>query len=355
LYGNGKFRRFVWQQNGSIPIEYFKYMEETMKITKKIFLVTMVLTMTAGMIFAGGQGQGQQQTSGGSRYTIGVFTKDGTIAFWRYCMQGAVEEGKKLGVTVREYAPQSYTDVQGQISMVEDAIQSGVNAICIAAVDSTAILPALNKASQQGIAVIIFNTRVPDFKDQKTFIGVDNVEASRAVVKKYLEDVNYKANIAVIEGDPAGQQNKDRTKCLYEFSEQYPDVKLVAVQPGYANRERSMTVMENLLQTNANIDVVWAISDVAALGAAQAIQASGRKIPVITIDGTPEGSAATLDDRIKYTFDQSPLEQGAFAVRAAVDQLDGKTLQPFYPTGGTIVSKEIAPDFLKTNYPEFKF
>jgi ribose transport system substrate-binding protein len=326
-----------------------------MKITKKKILVMMVLAITAEVTFAGGQGQ--QDRIGGSekRYTIGVFTKDGTIAFWRYCMQGAVAEGKKLGVTVREYAPQSYTDVQGQISMVEDAIQSGVDAICIAACDSTAILPALNKASQQGIAVIIFNTRVPDFKDQKTFVGVDNVEASRAVVQKYLEGVNYKANFAVIEGDPAGQQNKDRTQCLYEFRDKYPDVKLVAIQPGYANRERSMTVMENILQSNNNIDVVWAISDVAALGSAQAIQASGRKIPVITIDGTPEGAAATLDGRVYYTFDQSPLDQGAFAVRAAVDQLNGKPLQPFYPTGGTIVSKENAADFLKTYYPEFKY
>lgn len=288
-------------------------------------------------------------------YTIGVFTKDGTIAFWRYCMQGAKAAGEELGVTVKEYAPQSYTDVAGQITMIEDAIQSGVDAICVAACDSTAILPALEKAHEAGIVVICFNTRVPDFEYSATFVGVDNVEASRAVVAKYLEDVDYKCNMAVIEGDPAGQQNIDRTQCLYEFEEQYEDVNLVAIQPGYANREQSMTVMENILQSTEDIDVVWAISDVAALGAAQAIEASGRDIPVICIDGTPEGAAACLDGRIHYTYDQSPLDQGGIAVRCAVKALNGETLDDFYPTGGTIVSAENAKEFLATYYPDFEY
>ena len=283
------------------------------KVTAILLALAMVFALAAcssRTVESERKSDAQQSSTGNSAptekatsndYTIGVFTKDGTIAFWRYCMQGAKSAGERLGVTVKEYAPQSYTDAAGQISMIEDAIQSGVDAICVAACDSTAILPALEKAHEAGIVVICFNTRVPDFQYSRTFVGVDNVEASRAVVSKYLEKVNYTCNMAVIEGDPAGQQNIDRTKCLYEFADQYDGVNLVAIQPGYANREQSMTVMENILQSIDDIDVVWAISDVAALGAAQAIEASGRDIPIICIDGTPEGAAACLDGRIYYT------------------------------------------------------
>ena len=89
--------------------------------------------------------------------------------------------------------------------------------------------------------------------------------------------------------------------------------------------------------------------------AAQAIEASGRDIPIICIDGTPEGAAACLDGRIYYTYDQSPLDQGGIAVECAVKALNGETLDAFYPTGGTIVSAENAKDFLATYYPEFEY
>lgn len=116
-----------------------------------------------------------------------------------------------------------------------------------------------------------------------------------------------------------------------------------------------MAVMENILQSTEDIDVVWAISDVAALGAAQAIEAAGQDIPVISIDGTPEGAAACLDGRIYYTYDQSPKDQGAIAVRCAVAALNGEELDEFYPTGGTIVSAENAEEFLATYYPDFVY
>ncbi len=317
---------------------------------KKVLVVSVLVLALACSLFANGSKETES-----SKYTIGVFTKDGTTAFWRYCVQGAKEKGKELGVTIKEYAPASYTDSAGQVAMIEDALQSGVDAICVAACDSTAILPALQKAHDQGVVVILFNTRVPSFTDAATFVGVDNVEASRAVVKKYLEDVDYKADMAVIEGDPSGQQNIDRTQCLYEFEKEYDTFHLVAIQPGYANREKSMNVMENMLQSGVDFDVVWAINDVSGIGAAQAISASGRDIPVICIDGTPEGAVACLDGRLKYTIDQSPLEQGGIAVECAVKALNGETLDDFYPTGGTIVSKDNAEEFLKTYYPDYKY
>lgn len=321
---------------------------------KKLVVCLSVLVMVMSFVFAGGSSD-KSSAIENPKYTIGVFTKDGTTAFWRYCVEGAKQEGESLGVNVREYAPQSYTDSAGQVAMIEDAIQSGVDAICVAACDSTAILPALEKAHDAGIVVVLFNTQVPAFEGAATFVGVDNVEASRAVVAKYLEDVNYDCDMVVIEGDPSGQQNIDRTQCLYEFQDQYENFNLVAIQPGYANREKSMNIMENILQSGIEFDVVWAINDVSGIGAAQAIEAVGLDIPVICIDGTPEGAVACLDGKITYTFDQSPLEQGAFAVRYAVAALDGETLEEFYPTGGTIVSKDNAEEFLNTYYPDYRY
>lgn len=104
------------------------------KITAILLALAMVFALAAcssGTTASEPKSDAQQSTAGDSApteeaasndYTIGVFTKDGTIAFWRYCMQGAKAAGERLGVTVKEYAPQSYTDVAGQITMIEDAI-----------------------------------------------------------------------------------------------------------------------------------------------------------------------------------------------------------------------------------------
>lgn len=297
----------------------------------------------------------ESKSSDGKKIKVGIFTKDGTTAFWRYVVQGAQDRGKELGVDVVEYAPQSYTDSAGQLSMVEDSISAGIDAICIASCDSTAIVPALEKAHNAGIPVIITNTLVPDFKDQVTFVGVDNYDASYQVTKKLFEDHGGKGNLVIIEGDPAGYQNIQRTSAITDLIEnEYPDVNIVARQPGYANREKSMNAMENILQSNPDIDMVWAINDVSAMGCVQAIEGAGKEgIDVIGIDGTPEGATAVKDGRLKYTIDQGPFDQGAFSVQAAVDYINGKTVEDTIATGGTIVDASNANKFLAKYYPDY--
>ncbi len=162
-------------------------------------------------------------------------------------MEGAQDRAAELGVEVVEYAPASYTDSAGQLSMVEDSISAGIDAICIAACDSTAIVPALEKASSAGIPVVIFNTSVPDFEDNITFVGVDNYDASYRVTEELIKAHDGKGKLVLIEGDPAGYQNIERTRAVTDLLEQYPEVELVTRQPGYANRESSMNAMENVL------------------------------------------------------------------------------------------------------------
>ena len=294
----------------------------------------------------------QQQES----YTVGIFIKDSTTAFWRYVADAAKAAGEELGAEVIEYAPASYTDSAGQLSQVEDAIQAGVDAICIAAIDSTAIAPALQEAHEAGIAVLTFNTLVPDFENEISFVGVDNYEVSRIITQQLMEDHNYEGNLIVLEGDPATFNNQERTRPVYELAEEHEGITILTTQPTYANREQGMTVMENLLQTYDDIDMVWNINDVSALGAIQAIEGAGAEgIDVIGIDGTPEACVAVLQGRMKYTVDQSPKEQGALAIQTAVAYLNGETVEENIPTGGTLIGIDNAETFLQEIYPEYEY
>ena len=293
-------------------------------------------------------------------YRIGVFFKDSSSMFWRYVGQGCQTKADELGVEFVEYSPASYTDAAGQMSMMEDAIASGIDAICVAAIDSTAIVDTLIKAEDAGIPVIVFNTLIPDFEAtgrQRCFIGIDNVKASEEVMEKILADHNYEANVVILEGTPATQMNADRAGTATEVCNKYEGVTIVASQPCYANRETAMTTMENILQSTKDIDIVWALNDPTGLGAQQAIEAAGLSgIDIVAIDGTPDGIASIINGRgMKYTMDQAPFDMGAFTIQAAYDILEGKEVDAIIRCGGTCIGPDNALEHMQTYYPEYEY
>ncbi len=302
----------------------------------------------------------QSDTPEGKSYRIGVFFKDSSSMFWRYVGQGCSDKAKELGVEFVEYSPASYTDSAGQMSMLEDAIASGIDAICVAAIDSTAIVDTLLKAEEKGIPVIVFNTLIPGFEEsgkQRCFIGIDNVKASEDVMEQILADHDYKANVVILEGTPATQMNADRAGTATDVCKKYEGVNIVASQPCYANRETAMTTMENILQSTQDIDIVWALNDPTALGAQQAIEAAGLSdIDIVAIDGTPDAIASIIKGRsIRYTMDQAPFDMGAFTVQAAYDILEGKSVDPIIRCGGTAIGPDNAQTHMDTYYPDYEY
>lgn len=287
-------------------------------------------------------------------YDIGVFVKDSTTSFWRYVIQGATKEAEELGVNMIEYAPVETQNVEEQIRQVEDAIQAGVDAICIVALDATALKPSLQKALDAKIPVITFNSRINDFEGVSCFVGVENYDGMSLVCEKVFKDLNYEGNIVSLEGLTSGYANIERVRAITDVAAKYPEIKILASQTTNSRREEAMTVMENMLQTYPEIDAVIGHNDSVALGAVQAIQAAGKEgIIVSGFDGTLEGMEAILADTLNYSLDQSPFQQGAFSVRAAKEILDGKKIEFENPTGGTLVDKSnaqsIIDEFYKVN------
>lgn len=292
-------------------------------------------------------------------YRIGVFFKDSTSMFWRYVGEGCAAKAAEMGVEFVEYSPSSYTDAAGQINMLEDAIASGIDAIAIAAIDSTAVVDTLVKAEDAGIPVIVFNTLIPDFEatgKQRTFIGLDNAAASEEVMEKILKEHDYKANVVILEGTPATLQNNERCGTAASVCDKYEGVTIVASQPTNANREIAMTTMENILQSTTDIDIVFAINDSVGLGALQAIEAAGvTGIEIVGIDATPDSVSAMLAGRAyKYSMDQGPFDCGSAVIQAAVDAIEGRELESVIRVGGTCVGADNAQEHMDKYYPNYQ-
>ena len=285
--------------------------------------------------------------------TIGIFVKDNTNPFWRYVVKGAMQAGEDLGVKVVEYTPAEASNVEQQVSLVQDAIQADIDGMAIVAVDSAALLDSCKQAVEAGITVVPFNSRMDDL-GAPTFVGIDNYTAMKGLMEELVKQLGGKGNVVVLEGVLAGYANQERMRAVNEVLAANPDIKVVADQAANAQREEAITVMENILQANKEIDAVIGHNDNTSLGAYQAILDAGRDGEMILtgFDAQEEllRYLASGDDRVTMSVDQSPFMQGYASVEACFKLLNGETVDEWIPTGGTLVTVDNAQEILDKFY-----
>lgn len=284
--------------------------------------------------------------------TIGIFVKDNTNPFWRYVVKGAMQAGEDLGVTVVEYTPQEASNVEQQVSLVQDAIQADIDGMAIVAVDSGALRDSVIEAQKAGITVVTFNSRIEDL--DAPFVGVENYTGMKALMEELMERLDHKGKVVIIEGVLAGYANQERMRAVNEVLEENPDVEVVADQTANAQREEAVTVMENILQSNKEIDAVIGHNDNSILGAYQAILDADRVGEMILTGFDAQEEAlrymVTDDYRIDMTVDQSPYMQGYASVEACVKLLRGEEVEDDIIVGGTLVTPENAQEILDKFY-----
>lgn len=299
-----------------------------------------IITLLLGVVLLAGAAEAGQ-------YKIALMVKDSTTPFWRYVEAGAYDVAKELGCEVIVYAPLQTQNLEEQVRQVEDAVQKGVDAICIAPIDSEGIIPAIEKANAAGIPVITTNSKSAGGKIE-TFVGVDNYEAAKTLSQYMMDKISGKGNVVIIEGNPAGQTSQDRVRGFTEIIAKYPDVNLLVSQPGMFQRAEAMNVMENILQTDSDIDAVLALNDEMALGSIQAIRdANIEGVMVTGFDGAKEGLEAIVGGVLFASMNQAPFDQGGVAVRAAVDVLNGHKIEPWIKVGGQVCDASNAQELLK--------
>lgn len=156
---------------------------------------------------------------------------------------------------------------------------------------------------------------------------------------EYIEKLLGKnAKVIELEGVPGASATRERGKGFHEVADQ--DLKVIAKQSADFDRTKGLNVMENLLQANPDVQAVFAHNDEMALGAIEAIQSSGKKIPVVGFDGNDDALKSIKDGKLTATVAQQPELIGQLAVQAAFDIHQGKTVDKFIPVPLKLVTKE---------------
>lgn len=264
-----------------------------------------------------------------SHYKFAWIMPDMFNPFWVYMRQGAEKaalelRAKGIQVDIQQMAPIQTFNVEEQVAIFENAIQMKVDAIGICIIDQTAVISQVNKAVAAGIPVAALSTDIPN-SNRTVFAGQDNKVVAQNVAQIAIDFSNKKGNYIILSGLTGNFISEERDAGFKAAIAANPDTKLLDMQPAEFNRAKGLEVMENMLQKYAagQIQGVFTVNDEVALGAMEAIQASGRgnEIVVIGIDGNEDASKAVKAGTMLATAADDPWMKGYVAVYNLVYKL----------------------------------
>jgi ribose transport system substrate-binding protein len=242
-------------------------------------------------------------------------------------VKGMEDEAKIFGATVTAFDPA--LDPLKQVSMIEDCIARKADVVVVNAVDPAAVVPAIKKASEAGVPVLMQNadTNEAGHAYSKSFIGSQSYDQGYAVGQMIAKALGNKGNVVVITGKAGQTDTVNRTDGMQAaFKDAKADIKVLAVQPADWSKDKALTVMQDLLTRYPKIDAVFGQDDPMALGALEAIKATGREkeIKVFGVNGNKEACNAIKNGEMYGTALQLSYLVGVYTVRAAYDLVNGR-------------------------------
>ena len=248
--------------------------------------------------------------------------------------RGADEAASRLGVELVVQAAERELDVEKQMQIIENLIQTGVQALCVTPSGSKEIVSALAKANRAGIPVVVADTRVDPTAAAAaglklgTFVGSDNYEGGRLAGQFLVQLTGGRAKVAILEGIPGHETGDSRLRGFRDGVAAAPGIAIVASQPANWERDQGFTVFQNMLQAHPEIDALFACSDLMALGASEAIAAANRtgKVRVIGFDALDDARKAIAAGQMAASVAQSPRDMGRLAVESAVRLVRGESV-----------------------------
>jgi fructose transport system substrate-binding protein len=332
----------------------------------RIAAVGATLALGLGVVACGDDddgGGGAAGDGGGEDVKIGLITKTETNPFFVKMKEGAESKASELGAEVQSFAGKKDGDNESQVAAVESLIGAGAQGILITPNNSSAIVPSVDKARQAGLLVIALDTELDPADAADATFATDNFKAGELIgqwAKAKFEGEGKDAKIAMLDlnaeqvtvdvqrdqgfltgfGIDVGDENKIGDES---------DPRIVGHDVTDGAEEGGRTAMENLLQKDPEINLVYTINEPAAAGAYEAIKAAGKEkdVTIVSVDGGCPGVENVKKGAIGATSQQYPLKMAEMGVQAIVDFSEDESKKPqptegkdFTDTGVTLITDD---------------
>ena len=289
-----------------------------MHINKKIFSVGLMLMMLMTSFIGCGRD---------NKPKIGMVLSTLNNPFFVNMKDGAEKEAEKLGYDL--VVLDSQNDPAKERANVEDLVQLGVIALLINPTDSDAVVKTVEVANKSNIPVITLDRQANGGKIT-SHIASDNIKGGEMAAEYVLDkfkDEKGPINVVEIQGIPGASATRDRGEGFHNIMDKNDKFNFISIQAADFDRQKGLQVMENIIQANPNIQVVFAHNDEMALGAVKAIKASGINALVIGFDGNDDAKDSIDANEMTAIIAQQPDLIGALGVELANKIYKGESIK----------------------------
>ena len=266
---------------------------------------------------------------------IPVISKGFQHQFWQAVKQGAEKKASELGVKITFEGPDNESQVDKQIEMLQTALDKKPAAICFAALDSKAAIPLLQKAKDQNIPVIGFDSGV-DSDIPVATAATDNVKAAGDAAKHMAQLIGDSGEIAVVVHDQTSRTGIDRRDgFVKEIQANHPNIKIVDTQYGGGDPLKTDDLTKAILQAHPNLKGIFAANEGTANGVLNAVKETGKegKVVVIGYDAGKQQKDAIRSGVEAGAITQDPVGIGSKCVESAVKAIKGEPVEKNVDTG----------------------
>lgn len=298
---------------------------------KKKSFALLVVSIVAIMLFAVGctQDDGPDATEGGEGnakgdLVIGMSFQEMNNPYF-ISMKEAFEEAAD-SVGAKTIITDAQHDVSKQTNDINDMIQQGIDILLLNPTDSDGIESAVIAAEEAGVIVVAIDAQAKGPID--SFVGSKNYDAGKQAGDKMAEDLDGKGKVAILDGIPV-VPILERVEGFKDAIEEHSGIEIVDMQNGKQDKAEAMSVTENMLQANKDLDAIFSVNDEGALGVLGAVEASDRDVWIYSVDGHPEAIEAIMDDGLfKATTAQFPRDQVRIGLGMALAKYWGSEVVP---------------------------
>jgi fructose transport system substrate-binding protein len=275
---------------------------------------------------------------------VGLITKDATNPFFVKMRAGATAAAKKAGAQLLYAAGKSSSDNAAQIAAIENMTTAGVKGILITVADGKAENAAIAKARKAGVLVIALDTPTVPKSATNALFATNNFNAG-VLIGKYARAATKGQTVTIAMLDEHAGSSVGALRhngFLSGFGIKGSDSQIACVANGEGQTAPSQTAMENCLQKNQNINVVYTINEPSAAGAFTALKNAGKsadEVTVVSVDGGCQGVRNVKAGIIDATSQQYPLLMASKGVAAVVNYAkSGKKVSGYTDTGVNLIT-----------------
>lgn len=278
------------------------------------------------------------------RYKIAVVPKGTTHVFWKSVHYGAAKAADEFGAEILFQGPQKEDDRDQQISLIQSLTIKGVDGICLAPLDSEALVRPVDEAKKAGIPTVIFDSGLKSPDSIVSYVATDNFLGGQMAAEAMAKALNEKGRVIMLRYAVGSESTEQREEGFLAKIKDYPQIEVLSSDQ-YAGTSvmSSVDKAQQLFQRFDNkVDGVFAVCESNADGVLKAIDDSGLSGKIVFVGFDPSESlrAALASKKMSAIILQDPVNMGYQAVKSMIEHLEGKPVEKRIDTGEFVATPD---------------